>query len=152
MDQQTQRDRLDVARFLRKRPRVIGRTAALVLLLCLACRPPAPQTPVQTYLGFVHDLHEGDAAAAYALLSKPTQQALQSRADAVAKASGGSVKPDPVTLVFQGPPPTPPSEVKLVQQSGGQAIVQVTGPQGSEQVHLVQEAGSWRIDLTPTLR
>lgn len=131
---------------------MIGRTTALVLLLCVACRPPAPQTPVETYLGFLRDLHEGKLTAAYALLSKPTQQALQAQADAVAKASGGTVAADPVALVFRGPPPAPPSEVKLAQQTNGQAVVAVTGPEGSEQVQLVQEAGRWRIDLTSTLR
>jgi hypothetical protein len=130
---------------------VLVRASACLLLLACACRPAAPKTPVETYLAFLNDLKTGDAAAAYALLSTPTRTALQARADAVSQASGATAKADPAGMIFQAPPP-PPSEVKLVQQSGEDALLQVKGTQGDGQVRLVKETAGWRIDLTSTLR
>lgn len=130
---------------------MLGRTLSAALFLMLACQSPAPQTPVETYLGFLKDLRAGDEAAAYALLSQPTRSALDARAQAVAKASGGTVKPDATAMVFGAPPP-PPSSVALVREDAQQALLQVGEADGGTQVHLVREAGAWRIDLTSSLR
>lgn len=130
---------------------MLVRASACLLLLACACRPAAPKTPVETYLAFLNDLKAGDASAAYTLLSAPTRAALQARVDAVNQASGATHKADPAGMIFQTPPP-PPSEVKLVQQTGDAAVLQVKEPQGDGQVRLVKEAAGWRIDLTSTLR
>ena len=78
--------------------------------------------------------------------STPTRTALQAKVDAVNQASGATHKADPAGMIFQTPPP-PPTEVKLVQQTGDAAVLQVKEPQGDGQVRLVKEAAGWRIDL-----
>lgn len=103
------------------------------------------------YLTFLRDLKEGDTAAAYALLSGPTQERLQARAEAVNQAAGVSAKADPARMIFHAPP-APPTDVTVLEQTGERASLQVKGPQGDGQVQLVKEPGGWRIDLTSTLR
>jgi hypothetical protein len=133
---------------------VPGRSlVALLLLLTLACHSGAqPEAPVPTYLAFLKDLREGDADAAFSLLSKATREALDARVAAVSKAEGSDGGTSTAALVFQGPLPPAPTEVKVVEQTAERATLEVTGAKGTERVQMVREAGSWRIDLSPTLR
>jgi hypothetical protein len=122
-----------------------------LLLFALACHPAAPSTPVETYLTFLKDLRDGDANAAYQLLSQPTQKALQARADAVNAAGGDKEKANPAGMIFHRPPPAP-TDVRAVKQTADQAVLKVKGEGVDGQVQLVHEASGWRIDLTSTLK
>lgn len=130
---------------------MIGRAIACLLFLSLACHPSAPSTPVETYLAFLQDLRDRDVNAAYQLLSQPTRQALQARADAVNAAAGEKEKAKPAEMIFSPPPPAP-TEVRAIKQTADQATLQVKGQGVDGQVQLVHEASGWRIDLTSTLK
>lgn len=138
------------------------RPAALTLLLLAgallpACRAPRFDTPVSAYESF-HAAAQGagqdprKAQAAFAALSTPTRQALEARAGAVADASGGVLRNEPVALLFANAKLAPGvPDVHLVREEGDAATVRVTGSSGAREVRMVKESGSWRVDLADAL-
>ena len=133
-------------------------TATSLLLLALlalgGCNRANYETPVNAYKSFLQSAQRGDDKKAYGALSQPTQQLLQARAEAAAKASGGAVKADPVAFFFANVPP--PADVTDVSPSspeqGDVAMVSVKSSNGTSQVRMVREPTGWKIDLTQSLQ
>lgn len=129
------------------------RLLPLLLLLPCACHTVNTDTPVDTYLSFLQDVHDGKTDAAYLLLSSKTRDLLAARAKALHGLSGGAVSGDPEALVFSQAVPEPrPNEVKLVRKQGDRATLRVVGTSGQGEVYLLNESKGWRIDLTSGLR
>jgi hypothetical protein len=126
----------------------------LLLLLALGgCNRPRYDTPVDAFRTFHRHAQRGDARAAYASLSLPTQQALQERAQAVAQASAGVVRADALTFFFANvPPPADVTEVTLLSEEGDVAMVGVVSSTGMNQVRMVREPSGWKVDLTQSLK
>jgi hypothetical protein len=130
---------------------------SLLLLLALpslaGCNRPSYETPVRAYQTFLRSVQRGDEKTAYATLSKPTQDALQARAQNVAQASAGAVKADPVAFFLSNiPPPTDVAEVTLASEDGDVARVSVVSSGVTKQVQMVRETSGWKIDLTQSLQ
>jgi hypothetical protein len=126
----------------------------LLLLLALgACNRPSYETPVKAYQTFHRAAQRGEYKAAWSALSKPTQEALQARAQTVAQSSGGAVRADPVAFFFANvPPPADVTEVSLLKEDGDVAAVSVVSPSGKSQVRMVREPSGWKVDLTESLQ
>lgn len=127
----------------------------LVLLLPLGgCNRPRYDTPQNAYTSFHQRMQRSDYTEAWKALSEPTRQALTSRAQEVARASGGAVKADAMIFFFANvPPPADFTEVRLVTQEDQTARVLVVGAdQSQKEVRLVRESSGWKIDLTHSLQ
>jgi hypothetical protein len=129
----------------------------LLLLLALpilgGCNRPRFDTPVNAYTSFHRFAQRGELKAAYAALSQPTQRVLEERAQAVSKASGGSVKADPVAFFFANvPPPADVTQVTLSGEEGDVATVSVVSSKGKSEVRMVREPSGWKVDLTESLQ
>jgi hypothetical protein len=128
----------------------------LLLLLLMAlggCNRPSYETPVKAYQTFHRAAQRGESKEAWSALSKPTQEALQARAETVAQASGGAVKADPVAFFFANvPPPADVTEVTLLSEDGEVAKVSVVSSTGKSQVRMVREPSGWKVDLTESLQ
>jgi hypothetical protein len=125
----------------------------LALLALGGCNRPRYDTPVEAYRTFHRHAQRGDARAAYASLSQPTQQVLQERARAVAQASDGVVRADAMTFFFANvPPPVDVTEVTLLSEEGDVATVGVVSSAGMSQVRMVREPSGWKVDLTQSLK
>lgn len=113
--------------------------------------PPPPAGPAAAYTAFAEALRRGDSVRAYAALSPETQRQLQARAQAVADASVGVVKDDPAAVFFQSgvqPVPLADTEVKVLEQDQGTALLEVTVRGAAQRVRLVKSDDQWRVDLT----
>lgn len=132
-------------------------TATTLLLLALlalgGCNRANYETPVNAYKSFLQSAQRGDDKKAYGALSQATQDQLQARAEAAARASGGAVKADPVAFFFANvPPPADVTEVSLSSEEGDVAKVSVKSSNGTSQIRMVREPTGWKIDLTQSLQ
>lgn len=124
----------------------------LVLAALAACNR-APTGPVDTYRAFHARVKKGQAREAYALLSEPTQQALDARARAMGQALGSQEPPDPAALLFANArPPGDVTEITLVREEGSAATVRVVSSGAPSDVRMVREPSGWKLDLTDSLR
>jgi hypothetical protein len=120
-------------------------TLALAALLGLACEKPAAATPEAAYQRFALALRRGDTKTAYDALSKATREAVEARAKEISDASKGVVKNEPALMLFQsGTRPGPPGEVKVVEQTGDRAVLEVSGTRVKM---LKEDGGRWVVDL-----
>ncbi|WP_434382720.1 hypothetical protein [Melittangium boletus] len=131
--------------------------ASLLLLLTVptlaGCNRPSYETPVRAYQTFLRSVQRGDEKTAYATLSQASQDALLARAQAVAQASSGTVKADPLAFFLSNiPPPADVAEVTLAGESGDTAKVSVVSSGVTRQVQMVREPSGWKIDLTQSLQ
>ncbi len=125
----------------------------LLLLALCGCNRPSYETPVKAYQTFVRAVQRGDEKAAYGVLSRPTQEGLKAQAQAVANASGGAVKADPVAFFFANvPPPADVTEVTLASEEGDVAKLSVVSSNGKSQIRMVREPTGWKIDLMQSLQ
>jgi hypothetical protein len=125
----------------------------LALLALGGCNRPSFTTPDKAYQSFLEALRRGDEKTAWSVLSQPTQEALKARAESAAKASGGTVKADPVAFFFANVPPPPDvTEVSLLREEGDVAEVGVVSSNVKSQVRMVREPSGWKIDLTKSLQ
>ncbi|MBF5044726.1 hypothetical protein FGE12_20165 [Aggregicoccus sp. 17bor-14] len=130
-----------------------------LLVLALAgsaltgCHRPRFDTPVDAYRSFHRLVQRGELAQAYDVLSTPTREALARRAHALAEASGGSVKDDPVALFFSNVSrPADVSEVTLAGEQGDAATLHVVSSGAARTVRMVREPSGWRVDLSEVLK
>jgi hypothetical protein len=102
----------------------------------------------------VHELlqaaHAGDRKAVFALLSPDTQRHLEERAQNATSLVGASVRYSAFDLIsigsFDDQPA--PSEMRIVEQYGDKAVVELESPAGKARLSLVKIDGRWRIDLS----
>lgn len=124
---------------------------ALVLLGLGGCN--RQDTPQGAYRAFHDSVRKGEQRAAWAVLSKSTQDTLAERARAVGEASGGTEKPEPQDLFFANVPPPPDvTEVSLVREEGDKATVLVRSPGSTHEVRMVREPSGWKVDLSASLQ
>ena len=127
------------------RPATFVLAALLGLVTLSACEKPAAATPEAAYQAFAIALRRGDTKTAYAALSKSTREAVEARAKEISEASKGVVKNEPALMLFQsGTRPGPLGEVKVVEQNGDRAVLEVSGAR----VKMIKEdGGRWVVDL-----
>jgi hypothetical protein len=78
----------------------------------------------------------------------PTRAALEARAKAAAQATGELLPADAAYQLLQGPPPVPLAGVRVVDQSGEHATLEVAFDAGPPQrVEMVREGGRWKVHL-----
>ncbi len=128
-----------------------------LLLLALpvleGCKRPGASSPEDAYRAFVQLLQRNESRKAYAVLSKGTQEALDARAQAVAKATDGGAQEEAATFFFANVPvPTDVTEVTLLSEEGDVARVGVVSSAGKSEVRMVREASGWKVDLTESLK
>ncbi|XXF76644.1 hypothetical protein P2318_26840 [Myxococcaceae bacterium GXIMD 01537] len=126
----------------------------LMALLALgACNRPRFDTPVDAYSSFHRLVQRGELKQAYAVLSQPTRDVLNDRAQKVSQASGGAVKPEPISLFFANVlPPSDVTGVTLLREEGDVATVRVFSSGQSSEVRMVKEPSGWKVDLTASLQ
>jgi hypothetical protein len=125
----------------------------LALLALAGCGRARSDSPESAYRAFHQAVQRQEYKAAYAALSKPTQETLQARAQAAAQASGGSVKADPLAFFFANvPPPADVTEVTLSSEEGDVARVGVVSSSGKSLVRMIREPSGWKVDLTESLQ
>jgi hypothetical protein len=124
-----------------------------VLLALGGCNRVRFDTPVNAYTSFLGLVQTREYPKAYAALSQATRDALTARAEAVAKASGGSVKPEPLELFFANVvPPSDVTGVTLLREEGDVATVRVLSSGQPSEVRMVREASGWKVDLSASLQ
>lgn len=104
---------------------------------------------MEAYRSLLAAVQRDDEARAFALLSERSRTALTARAEELAKASGGTLRPTPVDLLLADPRPPGAAQVSVRSEDGRTAVLAVTGYGGVQEVHLVNEAGHWRVCIPP---
>ena len=126
---------------------------ALAATLPAGCNRPRFDTPTDAYRSFHRHAQKEELAQAYEALSTPTREALAARAKAVAEASGGSVKDDPVALFFSNVSrPADVAEVTLASEQGDAATLSVLSSGERRTVRMVRESTGWKVDLSQALK
>jgi len=121
---------------------------ALAAASCSAGRAPAPQSdPAAAADAFAHALQEGDAAAAWALLSARTQaDADQLAARARVSADGGPESGR--AMLLSGAFPLGAPVARELWIDGGTAALELSTDGGpAQEFRAVREAGAWKIEL-----
>ena len=120
----------------------------LAALSLAACDKARGGSPADAYMSFSRAAQRGDAKAAYALLSSRTQQKLAARTKEISAASGTAIKDDPAALAFSGAPrPDPVNEVKVLNQAGDRATLEVQAGGRTERLTMLNEKSGWKVDL-----
>lgn len=122
----------------------------IALLSVLAgCGRPRWDRPDEAYKSFAAAVRKNDLATAWGDLSSDTKKAAEARSKAVAAASGGTVKDDPMLMFFaSGYKPLPVGDVKVVSEESTSAVVEVTVGGTSESQRMQKEGDRWTVDLT----
>lgn len=140
---------------LTSRRRAIAAAASAVAAMALAaavvgrgCAVTSPG-PDATVRSLITAARAGDRKAVWQLLSPDTQLRLERQAKEATELVGSSTRYTAMDLISIGssedvPPPT---EIKIVQRRGDDAMVEVAGPAGRAQLPLKRVHGRWRIHL-----
>lgn len=117
----------------------------LLVVMSAGCRKA--DSPEQAYLAFVDAVERSDEKAAWQKLSDRTRAELERRAAEVAGKSGGAVRPDAAALAFSFTGRAAGvTKVSTVSVEGDRAVVAVTLGGRTENVPMVREQGSWKVD------
>ena len=119
----------------------------LVFLASAGCHRSPDDTPVDAYRSLLSAVQRDDDARTLALLSQRSRNALTARAEELAKASGGALRPTPVDLLLADPRPPGPGQVSVRSEDGMTAVLAVSGHGAVQEVRLVREAGHWRVSI-----
>ena len=123
------------------------RLLALLLLASAGCHRFPDDTPVDAYRSLLSAVQRDDDARTLSLLSERSRTALVARAGTLEKASGGSLHAAPVDLLQADPRPPGPAQVAVKSDDGRTAVLAVTSHGAVREVHLVNEAGHWRVRI-----
>ena len=124
------------------------------VVLLAACERPVskPSSPEATYRQFAEALRGRDPKLAWELLSPSTKTAAEARSKAVAAASQGVVRDDPMIMVLQsGVLPDPTIGDVTVKTAGDPVtVLEVGAPTRRQAVTMVKDpiTGSWSVDLS----
>jgi len=144
-----------VALALTQRRRTLAAAASLIAAVALAvavagrgCRvgDPGPDAALRAMAAAVR---AGDRQAVFDLLSPETQKRLEERARAATDLVGASSRYTALDLISIGAPDDEPepSAMRVVEQRGDRAVVEVTSGGARQRVELVRVDGQWRIPL-----
>lgn len=127
---------------------------AVSVVMLAACERPVskPTTPEATYRQFAEALRGRDPKLAWELLSLSTRTAAETRSKAVAAASQGIVRDEPMIMVLQSgvmPDPTI-GDITVISKNDSQAVLEVGAPSRRQKVTLVKDAAGtgWAVDLS----
>ena len=123
------------------------RLLALLLLASAGCHRFPDDTPVEAYRSLLSAVQRDDDARTLALLSERSRAALTARAEELARVSGGSLHPTPVDLLLADPRPPAAGQVTVKSEDARTAVLAVTAHGTTQEVHLVNEAGRWRVRI-----
>jgi hypothetical protein len=123
------------------------RATLLACLVLAGCRPAADDTPESAYRAFASAANKGDGAAAFARLSRASQDAVTSRLAGLGQASGGSLREDAASLVFSGGRSPPVTSVRLLKKELDRATVAVTAGDETREVTLLRQGSQWKVEL-----
>lgn len=127
------------------------------LVMLAACEhsaaKPSASSPEASYRQFAEALRGHDPKVAWELLSAPTKSAAEVRSKAVAAASQGLVRDDPMIMVLQSGvlPEANIGDITVVSKTEQTALLEVGAPTHRQQVTMVREqaTGPWLVDLSP---
>jgi hypothetical protein len=125
----------------------VPRLLALLLLASAGCHRFPDDTPVDAYRSLLSAVQRDDDARTLALLSERSRTALTARAEELARVSGGSLRPTPVDLLLADPRPPAAGQVTVKSEDARTAVLAVTTHGTTQEVHLVNEAGHWRVRI-----
>ncbi|HEY1418928.1 MAG TPA: hypothetical protein VGF41_13555 [Myxococcaceae bacterium] len=123
------------------------RLLALLLLASAGCHRFPDDTPVEAYRSLLSAVQRDDDARTLSLLSERSRSALTARAEELARVSGGSLRPTPVDLLLADPRPPAAGQVTVKSEDARTAVLAVTAHGTTQEVHLVNEAGHWRVRI-----
>ncbi|HTS82444.1 MAG TPA: hypothetical protein VMH40_17705 [Myxococcaceae bacterium] len=123
------------------------RLLALLLLACAGCHRYPDDTPLDAYRSLLSAAQRDDEARFLGLLSAKSRAELDARAAALAKDSGGTLRPRPADLLLADPRPPAPGQVSVRSEDGKTAVLAVSAHGSTQEVHLVLEAGHWRVSI-----
>jgi hypothetical protein len=130
---------------------VLSVVAAVALAIAVVGRgcsvtEPGPDAAVR---GLIAAANEGDQAQVFALLSPETQAALVDKAQRATELVGANVRYAATDLIAIGTAEemSAPTEIRVVEQHGDRAVVEIVSSDGPARLELVKVDGSWRIDL-----
>jgi hypothetical protein len=125
----------------------VPRLLALLLLASAGCHRFPDDTPVDAYRSLLSAVQRDDDARTLALLSERSRTALTARAEELARVSGGSLRPTPVDLLLADPRSPAAGQVTVKSEDARTAVLAVTTHGTTQEVHLVNEAGHWRVRI-----
>jgi hypothetical protein len=125
----------------------VPRLLALLLLASAGCHRFPDDTPVDAYRSLLSAVQRDDDARTLSLLSERSRSALTARAEELARVSGGSLRPTPVDLLLADPRPPAAGQVTVKSEDARTAVLAVTAHGTTQEVHLVNEAGHWRVRI-----
>ena len=102
---------------------------------------------MDAYRSLLSAVQRDDDARTLALLSERSRAALTARAEELARVSGGSLHPTPVDLLLADPRPPAAGQVTVKSEDARTAVLAVTAHGTTQEVHLVNEAGHWRVRI-----
>ena len=123
------------------------RLLALLLLAAAGCHRFPDDTPVEAYRSLLSAVQRDEDARALALLTERSRSALTARAEELTRASGGTLRPAPMDLLLADPRPPAAGQLSVRSDDGRTAVLAVTSHGGVQEVHLVREAGHWRVSI-----
>jgi hypothetical protein len=126
----------------------VPRILALLLLLAAAgCHRYTDDTPLEAYRSLLSAVQRDDETHLLGLLSGRSRGELEARAAVLAKDSGGTLRPRPAELLMADPRPPAPGQVSVRSEDGRTAVLAVAGHGAVQEIHLVLEAGHWRVSI-----
>ena len=128
-------------------PTVVPRLLALLLLAAAGCHRFPDDTPVEAYRSLLSAVQRDEDARALALLTERSRTALRARAEEITRDSGGALRPGPMDLLLADPKPPAPGQLSVRSDDGRTAVLAVTFHGEVQEVHLVREAGHWRVSV-----
>jgi len=128
-------------------PPAVPRLAALLLLASAACHRYPDDTPVDAFRSLLSAVQHDEDARVLALLSEKSRTALTARAEELGRLSGGSLKATPAELLMADPKPPGAGQVSVRSEDARSAVLAVTSRGAVQEVHLVNEAGHWRVSI-----
>jgi hypothetical protein len=126
--------------------------AAVALAAAVAGRGCGPQddTPVGAVRALDAAARAGDRGAVYALLGPRTRDELARRAARASELGERRFSADEMIRLRGGLPVESLTDVEVVRESGGAAVVAVRGKDGSRSaIQLVKARQGWRVELLP---
>jgi hypothetical protein len=124
----------------------------LALLALGACNKSQP-APGEVYKSFHAKVQQQQYKEAFAMLSLPTQRAIDERVQKLKEASGGTLKSEAFEVFFANSVPPPDvTEVTVLREEGDVATVRVVSSDKSREVRMVREPSGWKIDLSDSLK
>ena len=131
------------------------RATTLLLLACFGPACHAASQPDDSFRAFVAAVASHQSDLAWNILTHDSQAAMTAAAQKVAAASPkGEFPTDPKAMLFgeDASLARPVTAIKVLEQTGDSARVEVVTGTETHTVHMIREDGRWKLDLTEGLK